>query len=55
MRLSQRELFLIRGFLKVRKMYYRNPDVWEPWMAGFLQKIEDELEPHNPPPWSPYE
>ena len=54
MKLTQRELQLIRGTLIVRQMYYRDPNVWQPWMHSLLQKIEDELEPHNIKPWSPY-
>jgi len=54
MRLTLQELLLIRGHLLCRKMYNRQSEVWKPWMASFLQKIEDELEPHNPPPWSRY-
>lgn len=50
MRLSQQELLLVRGTLLSRKMYTSNPDVWKPYMSSFLQKIEDELEPHNLPP-----
>lgn len=55
MKLTTKELLLIRGVLRVRQMYYRNAQVWQPWMASFLQKIEDELEPHQIPQWSPYD
>jgi len=54
MKLSYKELLLVRGSLLARSMYIRHPEVWQPWMQSFLQKIEDELEPHNPPPWSRY-
>lgn len=54
MKLTLKELQLIRGYLIVRQMYHRNSDVWQPWMQSLLQKIEDELEPHNIKPWSPY-
>ena len=51
MRLTYKELLMVRGDLLNRSMYIRHPEVWQPWMKGFLQKIEDELEPHNPPHW----
>lgn len=54
MKLTPRELQLIRGTLIVRRMYYRDSNVWQPWMQSLLQKIEDELEPHHIKPWSPY-
>jgi hypothetical protein len=54
MKLTYKELLFVRGTLLARRIYTRQPEVWQPWMKSFLQKIEDELEPHNPPPWPHY-
>ena len=49
MRLTNKELRLIKGVLETKRMY-RNTSVpckatvWEPWMESFLKKVTDELE-----------
>lgn len=52
MRLTKRELTFIRNNLLAKRAYRCSPHpaavrVWEDWMEGFLQKIEDELAPHE--------
>lgn len=46
MRLTERELDMMRSYLIRRRMYAPAPttvQLWHPWMDEFLQKIEDEL------------
>ena len=51
MRLTKRELTLIRNYLHSKRAYRCSPPpadkIWESWMEGFLQKIEDELAPYE--------
>jgi len=51
MRLTKRELILIRNNLLSKRAFRYSPPpadkIWESWMEGFLQKIEDELAPHE--------
>ncbi len=51
MRLTKRELTFIRNNLLAKRAYRCSPHpavrVWEDWMEGLLQKIEDELAPHE--------
>lgn len=51
MRLTERELIFIRNNLLAKRAYRCFPHpvakIWEDWMDGFLQKIEDELAPHE--------
>ncbi|AGA17882.1 hypothetical protein P60_gp20 [Synechococcus phage P60] len=55
MRLTAKELTLFRNHL-LAKRAYANADiplgykVWEPWMKGTLQKLEDELYPQEGDP-----
>lgn len=54
MRLTQRELLLIRNYLLSRKMYEgatcpAGAVIWEPFMETLLQKVNDELEPLTTP------
>lgn len=49
MRLSSKEMVLIRNYLKSREMFKDtdvpcNATVWEPYMQTLLTKINDELE-----------
>jgi len=49
MRLSVKEMVLIRNYLRSRKAYEHSnvplsATIWEPYMSTLLQKIEDELE-----------
>ena len=49
MRLSIKEMVLIRNYLRSRKAFEHtnvplSATVWEPYMSTLLQKIEDELE-----------
>jgi len=54
MKLTDKELLLIRNTLYARRMYATYGDiVWKPFMQSLLQKIEDEL--INPPPYTKYE
>lgn len=46
MRLTARELEMMRSYLIRRRMYAPAPttvQLWHPWMDEFLQKIENEL------------
>ena len=50
MKLTVKELILIRNNLRALRAYKNSPvsvQLWEDWMDGFMQKIEDELEPHD--------
>ena len=55
MKLTTNELTLFRNYLLSKRAYaptdiplgYR---VWEPWMNGTLQKLEDELYPQEGDP-----
>lgn len=51
MRLTKRELIFIRNHILAKRAYRCSPPpanrIWEDWMEGFLQKIEDELAPHE--------
>lgn len=49
MRLSFKEMVLIRNYLKSREMFKDtdvpcNTTIWEPYMQTLLTKINDELE-----------
>ena len=50
MRLSIKEMVLIRNYLRSRKAFRNTqipcgaPNPWEPYMEDLLTKIEDELE-----------
>lgn len=49
MRLSYKEMVLIRNYLKSREMFKDtdvpcNATIWEPYMQTLLTKINDELE-----------
>ena len=49
MRLTIKEMVLIRNYLRSRKAYEHtnvplSATIWDPYMATLLQKIEDELE-----------
>jgi hypothetical protein len=48
MKLTTRELKLFITFLQVKEMYrYIDPTLWQPWMEDTLQKLTDELAPHE--------
>lgn len=54
MKLTDKELLLIRNTLYARKMYAPYGDiVWKPFMQSLLQKIEDEL--IDSPPYTKHE
>ena len=50
MRLTIKEMVLIRNYLRARKAYETTDlpcgasPLWEPYMSTLLQKLEDELE-----------
>ena len=48
MKLTDREITLLLGYLKARRMYRGckpalGAEVWQPWMEGTIQKLTDEL------------